>query len=320
MTQVFIWDKASTQTYTKDYGTQKITDSRSHFWKNPGADFTMDAEGETLTLAIASAYDGESMVWWPSSGSKMSGGNLNMNIINGNLVLDYDKNNRATSSGFYLANNQGNAAPLALTLKNSSQLNVKNCPFIASGLKDEFTLNMSGSSRFNIDISVSEGSTLRNKIGGTFNLNDNSSFLCNFSNKAPKHEAIFFSFFATLKNSAQITFTDSTLTSSKLTFSSNDGVGFDINGENSRLMFMAKNHPLLGTEEISEMNKGTFNFITKGIVNNSEIVLQNAGKDEINAFWKTGAIAIDDQPQYDDKNLNFYFDDTLPGLRISVKH
>ncbi|MEI9745957.1 hypothetical protein [Enterobacter ludwigii] len=318
MAQEFIWDKNSTQTYTKIYGSQQITDARSHFWKNPGADFTMDAEGETLTLTIPGVEGEESMVWWPSSG--MRDGNLKMNIINGNLVLDYDKYNRVMRSGLYLANGQGNTAPLFLTLNNASQLNVKNCPFITFGLKDEFSLNMSGSSRFSIDISAAGEPTIWNKTGGTFNLNDNASFLCDFSSTSSKYEALLFGFFATLNNNAQIIFTDSKPEPSKIKFAGEYGVKFDINGETSRLIFMAKGHPLFGAEEIADMNQGTFNFITKGTVNNSEIVLQNAGKDEINAFCKTGAVAIDDQPQLDDKNLNFGYDDALPGLRISVKH
>ncbi|KKZ15859.1 hypothetical protein AAY84_24060 [Serratia marcescens] len=321
MAKEFIWDESSVQVYTKDYGTQKLTpyqhDSLGPFWKDPGADFTMDAEGEILTLVVAGVDGDENNIWWPSEG--MTGSPLNMNIINGNLVLYYEKNNTLRNSGIYFGNN---TAPLYLTLNNSARLDIISCPFVFFSKFGGFKLAMSGSSHFNIESSTTQEAGMLNIISGAFNLTDSASFSYEFPDEHAGYKAALLSFLATVSGNAKMTFTDNTATTSKLEFASGDenGAKFNINGDNARLAFMAKGHPLFGEKEIAGMNKGTFNFITKGIVNNSEIVLQNAGKDEMNAFWKTGAIAIDDQPQYDDKNLNFDYDDALPGLRISVKH
>ncbi|WP_350304423.1 hypothetical protein [Photorhabdus viridis] len=161
MSAVFKWDPNNSQVYTKDYVTQTIflknNDTRAEpypFDKLGGANFIMNAEGETLTLQ----NDTDNIpIYWPEfirhdDGTITdSGKGLKMNISAGKLIVDY-KNSRDHTVAYL-----GCAESANFTLENTGSLEIIDpgtvFMFINYVIQDENKppkLLMSGNSEFKI--------------------------------------------------------------------------------------------------------------------------------------------------------------------------
>ncbi|MER2472448.1 hypothetical protein [Photorhabdus laumondii] len=162
MSTVFEWDPNNSQVYTKDYGTGSITllsTQSDSFDKLGGANFTMNAESETLTLQ----NDSDNIpIYWPefnrnNDGTMTdSGKGLDINVSAGTLLVDYrlnDKNYpvKRKHTVAYL----GCSESANFILKNSGSLSIKNpgtvfmfVDYVVSNKPPK--LIMSGNSRFEI--------------------------------------------------------------------------------------------------------------------------------------------------------------------------
>ncbi|OWO82279.1 hypothetical protein B5C26_11870 [Photorhabdus luminescens] len=162
MSTNFEWDPKNSQVYNKDYGTGSITLSSTQsdsFDKLGGANFTMNAESEILTLQNDSD---DIPIYWPEfnrndDGTMTdSGKGLDINVSAGTLLVDYrlnDQNHPVDRS--HTVAYLGCSESANFILKNSGSLSIENpgtvfmfIDYVVSNKPPKLT--MSGNSRFEI--------------------------------------------------------------------------------------------------------------------------------------------------------------------------
>ncbi|MCT8343281.1 MULTISPECIES: hypothetical protein [Photorhabdus] len=204
MSTDFEWDPKNSQVYTKDYGTGSITLSSTQsdsFDKLGGANFTMNAESETLTLQ----NDSDNIpIYWPEFTRNDDGTmtdsrkGLDINVSAGTLEVVYLSENRNNTVAYL-----GCAESAKFNLEKSGILSIKNpgtvFMFIDYVVSDKPPkLIMSGNSQFEIrqkekieddvpafiflasEISLSESSKLTFESSNLY-LGDGNFNYCNIS-------------------------------------------------------------------------------------------------------------------------------------------
>ncbi len=324
MSTTFKWDPKNSQVYTKDYGTGSInllsTQSDS-FDKLGGANFTMNAESETLTLQ----NDSDNIpIYWPefnrhNDGTMTdSGKGLDINVSAGTLLVDYrlnDQNHPVDRS--HTVAYLGCSESANFILKNSGSLSIKNpgtvfmfIDYVVSNKPPK--LIMSGQSKFEIrqttkieddvpafiflasEISLSESSDLTFESSNLY-LGDGKFNYCNIS----------------IQDKSTVTLI-------------NNGIMQKNDIEKNKTWFKLKaGSPLLNLESFDgihfplyldnvEYPEGLFNFITTEGKNEGKIMIEfsqqnpNNIKDNINKIFDRKLIAINNKIIPKEKHENYF--------------
>ncbi|WP_434524018.1 hypothetical protein [Photorhabdus asymbiotica] len=291
MSTAFKWDPKNSQEFTKDYGTQVITftptDQQAQpypFDKLGGANFIMNAEGETLTLQNDS---NKIPIYWPefkrnNDGTMTdSGKGMQFIISSGTLEVSYQSEDR-NNTVIYL----GCAESTSFDFKDSGILNIINpgtvfffIDYVISNELKPPKLTMSGNSKFKIiqktkiqpkapafiflasDISLHGSSELTFESNKIF-LGDGNINYCNI-NIQDNSKVTLINDGIVPKNNIDKTKTKFNLRSGTplLNLSSLTGINYPINLDNI------------------EYPKGLFNFITTEGKNKGKIIIDISNPD-----------------------------------------